>query len=279
MPEGDTIFRTAAVLQRALLGMEIVAAASIDPRGGRDRSATLVERRVEAVEARGKHIVIGFSGGIQLRTHLGMTGSWHLYRPGEPWQRPRAQASVVLETSELVAVCFSASTIEITRGASANSLPTIQRLGPDLMAEQPDLAEAVRRLRSRGEEEIGVALLDQQALAGIGNVYKSEALFLTGHHPWTPVSALDDGALLALVELARALLLANAHRGPRRTTASLDPSARLWVYGRRGRSCRRCGAVIRSGRLGPHARSTYWCPACQPSRDASHGERANRADP
>ena len=295
MPEGDTLFRTAEVLRAVLVGRAIVAARG---RPGGARLAMLEGRTVEGVEARGKHLLVGASGGLTLHTHLGMHGSWHRYGIGEPWRRSPRDAVAVIEVPGAVAVCFSAPTVELVETRALAVHPALSRLGPDLLAaphaarraadeatrapDEParatdapdshaDDAEMLRRLRhpARAGVAIGDALLDQRALAGIGNVYRSEVCFVERVDPFAPVTALDDPMLLRLVRTARRLLRANAHDPFR---ATVDPRvpvpsarARLWVYGRTGRPCRRCGALIRGAIGGPNARRVYWCPGCQPA--------------
>lgn len=274
MPEGDTIFRTANVLRATLVGRRI-SAARAQPRPGLRRVpdlSVLIGTTIENVEARGKHLLIGFSNGLTLRSHLRMRGSWHRYRPGERWKRPAHQASAVLETAESVAVAFDAPVVELLTDAALRRSGPLRELGPDLLGRSFDEEEALHRLRERDGEELGNALLDQRAVAGIGNVYKSEVAFLGGLDPWAAVRTLDDDELVGAVRTARRLLRANTRGGARVTTGSGARGEGLWVYGRAGRSCRRCGTPIRQGRQGELARLTYWCPRCQPSRGAGRNE-------
>jgi endonuclease-8 len=267
VPEGDTIFRTAAVLRRTLVG-GTVRRAFAQPRPGLTRVpplSRLVGSRVEAVEARGKHLLIGFSGGQWLRTHMRMKGSWHRYAPGEAWRLPLARASCVLETDAAVAVCFDAPEVELLSDLDLLRHRGLASLGPDLLAASFDAGDVLRRLRGRGDVDLGEALLDQGVLAGIGNVMKSETCFMERADPWAPVSAFTDPQLLALVDRARRLLAANTGGGGRVTTGRRGPGHALWVYSRGGRPCRRCGTLIRAGRQGEQARMTYWCPRCQRS--------------
>ncbi|MCU0256154.1 MAG: hypothetical protein MUF60_05390, partial [Vicinamibacterales bacterium] len=210
MPEGDTIFRTAHTLHLALSGREVLRFETAFAHLQRVHDQEPVTGRcVESVTARGKHVVMTFSGGLVLRTHMRMSGSWHVYRPGERWQLPRGLMRVIVATEAFEAVAFSVhdaewtSTDHLRRGA-------IGRLGPDLLAEAFDETEALRRLRARNADAIGLVLLDQRVVAGIGNVYKSEVLFLARVHPWTLVRDLDDGALSAVLAVGRRLLSANA---------------------------------------------------------------------
>ena len=270
MPEGDTIFRTADVLRAALIG-RVITAARAQPRPGLRHVpdlSVLAGARVERVEPRGKHLLIGFDNGITLRSHLRMSGSWHRYRPGEAWKRPMRQASAILETAEAVAVAFNTPVVELLTDAELRRSKPLRELGPDLLMTAFDEDEALRRLRERDAEELGTALLDQRAVAGIGNVIKSEVAFLEALDPWAPVRAFDDGELRSAMRTARRLLRANTRGGARVTTGSQAPGEALWVYGRGGRGCRRCGTPIRHGRQGELARLTYWCPRCQPQRSA-----------
>jgi len=270
MPEGDTIFRAARALDRALRGATVTGFESAYPALTRER---LVGRRVEGVEAAGKHLLVRFAGGLGLRTHLRMSGAWHLYRPGERWRRARGRARIVLSTEGFVAVGFDVPDAELLRGQEDLSRSVVGRLGPDLLGVRFDLQEAVRRLRARPDEEVGQALLDQSAVAGVGNEYKSELLFVCRVHPRTLIRSLSDDALKALLSRAREWMLRNVAepmRGPGRwTTGSHDPSRRVYVYGRAGRPCPRCGTPIAYGRHGAQARSTWWCPRCQPAQQTT----------
>lgn len=265
MPEGDTIFRTAETLRATLVGRRIIAARS-QPRPGLRRPpdlTRLVGATVASVESRGKHLLIGFDDGHTLRTHMRMRGEWHRYRKGEAWRRSPSMASAVLETADAVAVCFDAPVVELLTEVGLVRQPSLRALGPDLLAAEFDADEAVRRLRERDRIEIGEALLDQRAVAGIGNVYKSEVCFLEGADPWRAVGELHEAALRRLLATARRLLLAHAGGGRRVTTGDLVRGGGLWVYRRSGRPCRRCGTLIQSRRQGALARVTYWCPRCQ----------------
>jgi endonuclease-8 len=271
MPEGDTILRAARTLSRAISGKELdrLALGSVRDRGPLREIELRPHVRIEGVEARGKHLLISLSDGRTLHSHMGMTGSWHLYRPGEPW-RPRERAArAVLETEDAVAVCFTPQTLELL-SEPAEDAERIRRLGPDLSVDGADVAEAARRLRGLRppETEIGVALLDQRVSAGIGNVYKSETLSACRIDPFTHIGDLTDDEVRDLFATASALLRRNAATVMRSTV----PGG-LAVYGRAGRPCRQCGTAIRSRRQGEHARTTYWCPSCQPSR-ARIGTRA-----
>jgi endonuclease-8 len=259
MPEGDTIFRTATTLNRVLAGERITGFRSPLPTMA---DAGLVGKRIERVEARGKNLLIHIDDGRALYSHMRMAGSWHIYRPGESYQKPERQAKAVFETAAMVAVCFNAPVVALLTQREITRHPVLQRLGPDLLHSTFDGNEACRRLRERNELAIGVALIDQGALAGIGNIYKSETLFLCRMNPFRAVQAIPDPQLQELISKARELMMANLGSFPRTTRHALD-GQRLWVYGRSRRPCRRCGTIIRMKRQGTDARSTYWCPHCQ----------------
>ncbi len=231
------------------------------------RADLLVGRTVTEVVAIGKNLVIRFDSGLELRTHLGMKGSWHRYRPGERWRRPPARARISIEVPGAVAVCFDAPTAEILETRAESVHPPLARLGPDLLSDGFDPDEALRRLRApeRAEGSIATALLDQRALAGIGNVYCDETLFLERVDPFARVEDLPDATMRRLVARARTLL--DANRGTARRTTTPTPMAatggRLWVYGRAGRPCRRCGTVLVARRHGDLPRRRTWCPRCQ----------------
>ena len=261
MPEGDTILRAARALGASLQGKRVTSFESPLPRlAGADLSG----HRVEAVEARGKNLLVRFDDGRALRTHMRMTGSWHLYRPNERWKKPARLARVVLATEDAVAVCFNAPVVELLSARQLARHESLRRLGPDVLGEVFDLSEAVRRIASSGNRPIGEALILQSALAGVGNIYKSEALFLCGLDPFAAVVSLSENDLARVVAKARELMSANLDGTPRRTRRTPD-GASYWVYARSGKACFRCGTRIRMRRQGDAARSTYWCPVCQPA--------------
>jgi len=272
VPEGDTILRAARTMHRALAGRRVAAArAPMLPGAGE----SLAGRTVAGVAARGKNLLVHFDDGSALRTHMRMTGSWHLYRPGERWRKPGSLARVVLETDAWVAVCFSAPVVELLRAGEAERHEALSSLGPDILGETFDYAEAVRRLLALGETPLGEAVLAQRAVAGIGNIYKSETLFLVREDPFAPVGSVDEKRLARLLARARELMRSALGPTPRATrptmSRSRDPGARTWVYRREGRPCRRCGTEIRMRRQGLDRRSTYWCPKCQaPGRGTEH---------
>jgi endonuclease VIII len=236
-----------------------------------DDDVPFVGRTVEQVASRGKHLLLHLSGGLVLRTHMRMHGSWHLYRPGERWRRPRAAMRIVLATDAYEAVAFDVPVAELLDARGLVRSAELARLGPDLLGEPFDAAEAVRRIVARADAEIAEVLLDQRALAGIGNVFKSEVLFLEHVHPFRRIATIPQPDVASIVARARSLLLFNAAPSEasgtwtpaRRTTGRLHPGQRLWVYGRSGEPCFHCGSAVRHARQGPHARSTYWCEECQ----------------
>jgi endonuclease VIII len=261
MPEGDNLFRAATALRKALQGARVAAFHSDVPRVLRElEEKPLDGARIESVEARGKHLLVGFDDGRILHTHLRMSGSWHLYRKGERWRRPERNARAAVETDGgLVAVCFDAPVVELT---TAFGLRGLDRLGPDATTDGFDAAEALRRLRARGEMPVGEALLAQGALAGVGNVIKAEALFLCRQDPFQLVDAVPEAQLERLVAEAHRLLVQNREAGPRTSRRALT-GPRLWVYGRSGKPCLECGDTVRMRRQGALGRSTYYCPRCQ----------------
>jgi len=265
VPEGDTIFQTAAALRPLLVGKQILAASARAPGPQIQR---VVGAHVTAVEPIGKHMLIRFDNGLTLHTHMRMAGTWHRYAPGERWRMPTWKARVVLEVPEHVVVCFNAPVAELMQDRAVDLHPSLVSLGPDLLAADFDAADAFGRLRARASAEIAEALADQRVMAGVGNVYKGEVLFIESVNPWTPVSALSDDKLQSLIATSRTLLLENAAaKGPHRVTTQGDPAARgksLWVYGRANTPCARCGTPIRTRRQGELNRPTYWCPQCQP---------------
>ncbi len=233
----------------------------------------VVGRLIESVSARGKHLLMAFSGDLVLRTHLRMNGSWHIYPSGASWQRPARDMRVLVCTAEACGVGFNIPVAELLSSRDLDRHRQLRALGPDLLAEPFDRAEVVRRMQARRGEAIAGVLLNQQVLAGIGNVFKSEILFLAGIHPLTPVDDVPPPDLDRIVGIAREQLAANVMTRSqtlssaigRRTTRSLNPRETLWVYSRGGKPCRRCGAAIQSAKSGLDARPTYWCPNCQPA--------------
>jgi endonuclease VIII len=276
MPEGDTIFRAAHTLNRALAGHRVVRFESVYPALTRvHEDHPLTGRTIESVTAQGKHVLMRFSGDLVLRTHLRMNGSWHIYRRGERWQRPRRDMRIVIATDSFEAVGFNVPAAEFLDRKSIARQDDLRRMGPDLLAESFDEDEAVRHLRERATTEISDALLNQRVVAGAGNVYKSEVLFICGVNPFLQVERLEEGTLRQILRAARKYLHANVtdprvgivtYTGYRRTTRRADPGERLYVYGRARQPCRKCGTPIQVKAQGRDARLTYWCPACQPAQ-------------
>jgi endonuclease VIII len=270
MPEGDTIHRAAATLRAALVGrtlerVELPRHPPPLPRLG---------ARIERVEARGKHLLIRTSDGLTVHTHQRMTGSWHLYRPGERWRKSPRSARVVLGVPGIEAVCFSAPIVEVLDDHTLARHPSLRALGPDLCDPAADLDVVLHRLRRLVDDQrgIGDALLDQRLACGIGNVYRCDVLFLHGLHPSTPVADVDETTRRSLFGTAARLLRANLH-GEMRTTVEGARTGTLWVHGRGGEPCRRCGERILVERLGEQARHAYHCPGCQPA-PARTGQRS-----
>jgi len=276
MPEGDTIHRAAATLNRALAGQNVVRFESVFPALTRVHvDHPLTSMKFEKVQSVGKHLLMHFSGGLVLRTHMRMHGSWHIYRPGERWRRSARDMRVLVATADFEAVGFNIPVAEFIKIDARRDLAKhagLAKLGPDALDTRFDRDEAVRRLRTRPSSPIADALLDQRLMAGVGNVFKSEVLFSCGISPFATVAALDDRQLQHLVDTSRKLLQANVrtsstglttHTGRRRTTGRDNPAESAWVYGRARLPCRRCGTTIEVRKHGTDARLTYWCPECQ----------------
>jgi endonuclease VIII len=262
MPEGDTLARSAAGLRPWLVG-RVIRAARVRQPG--PRLEQVIGAMVTGVEATGKNLLVRLDNGLEIRTHLGMHGSWHRYRPGERWRRAPSRARLVLEVPDSVAVCFDAPVVELFEQRAEHLHPSLSRLGPDLLRDDADLDEAVRRLRApdRADSSIAEALLDQRALAGIGNEVKNAVLWQEGLSPFGRIGDLDDATLRALVDAAAAMLRAGAATGSRPRS----------IYRRAGRPCPRCGTLVRvvhQGRDLP--RLTFWCPACQGPEDTPRRE-------
>jgi endonuclease-8 len=262
VPEGDTVHLAGKRLRAALTGHTLLR--------GELRHPRLVEhdlagRTVLDVATVGKHLLTRFDDGRTLHSHFRMDGSWHLYRPGMSWQRPAHEARAVLETADRVAVGFLLHDLELLPTAQEDRL--VGHLGPDLL--DPDwsdahAAEALRRFTARGDSELGLVLLEQRVMAGVGNLYKAEVCFLLGLSPWTLVRDVPDPA--KAIALSRKLLLRNADRPEQSTTGELGRGRQHWVYERAGQRCRRCGTRIRTAEQGDgvYARVANWCPRCQP---------------
>jgi endonuclease VIII len=262
VPEGDTVWLAAKRMHAALAGARLRRGELRVPQLA---ATDLAGRTVSEVVARGKHLLIRFADGWTLRTHFRMDGSWHIYRPGTRWRGgPAFAVRAVLATERWECVGYRLHDVAMVRTEHEDEL--VGHLGPDVLGPDWDLDAALCRLRSSPDEQIGVALLDQRNLAGIGNLYKVESLFLAGVHPWARVADVAD--LTGLVERARTLMLANREHPEQSTTGDLRRGQDHWVYGRKGRPCRRCGTPVLLGDQGPdlQERVTYWCPHCQAAR-------------
>jgi endonuclease-8 len=267
VPEGDNIHQHAGELGGRLVGQTVTA---LYARGV--AYPALVGQVVTSVEAQGKHLLIGIGDGARVHVHLGMTGSLRLVPRSNLPLSAAARASLVVATDEVAAVWSRAHTVEVLRAAFAHAHPVLRALGPDLLDAGFDAAVAITRARERPPQTtVGELLLDQRVAAGIGNVYKSEVLFLEHVDPWTPVAQLDDPTLTRVYERARTLMLSNLGPWRRTTTANLARGdwgargrGRLFVYRRAGRPCYVCGAAVATNSQGAPPRSTYFCPRCQP---------------
>ncbi|HEX3969327.1 MAG TPA: DNA-formamidopyrimidine glycosylase family protein [Edaphobacter sp.] len=279
MPEGDTIYRAARALQKAIGGKMVTAFETGLAKLARvDDDTPLAGRVVEKVESRGKWCLIYFSGDLILVTHMLMNGSWHLYRTGERWQMPRTRMRVVIRTAEWEAVGFNVPVAEFHTARSLARSSQVPKLGPDILSESFSVENGLARLaayaRDNPDAEIAVVLLNQQVLAGLGNVYKSEVAFAAGVSPFRAMCTITPREMELMVDAAQRYMKANVvdgkgdgivtYSGNRRTTRAMDREERLWVYRRQGQECRRCGAVVMMRKQGTQARSTYWCPDCQP---------------
>jgi endonuclease-8 len=269
VPEGDTVWNTARVLERGLVGQEIVRGEFRVPRLA---GADVAGWRVAGSASRGKHLLLRLSDRDgkpwTLHSHLRMDGSWRVFRSGERWRGgPAHLIRVVLRTAAAAAVGYHLHELDLVPADREGTL--VDHLGPDLLGADWDLDEAVRRLMRVPDREISDALLDQRNLAGIGNLYKTETLFLRGINPWRRVGEVPD--LAAVVTLAQRLLAANKGRWQQATTGSRRRGEEHWVFERAGSPCRRCGTTIRRERQGDHERISYWCPRCQPGDDAPPG--------
>ena len=276
MPEGDTIFRTARTLSRALLNKPITRFETAYAQlASANDEIPFVGQTIQHIEARGKWLLIHFSQGPILATHMLMSGSWHIYRPGESWQEKPANARIQIETEDYLAVGFRIPVARMYTQATLARDRKIPCSDRDVLSESFDAASAVTRLMARSNDELGDTLLRQDILAGVGNVFKSEICFLAGLSPFRKVATIARAQAEELVATAQRLLAANVledsgdtvmtYKGrSRRTTNSANPDENLWVYGRKNEPCRRCKTPIQRALQGPNARSTYWCPACQP---------------
>jgi endonuclease-8 len=279
MPEGDTIYRAARAMQRAL-GGKIVTGFDIGlAKLARTHDDTsLLGRTIEKIESRGKWLLIFFSGDLILVTHMLMSGSWHLYRTGEKWRMGRDRMRVVIRTIDWEAVAFNVPIAEFHTTRSLERSGQVPKLGPDLLSPDFTVVSGIDRLRDHAiaypDDEIAVVLLNQRVLAGLGNVYKSEVAFAAGVNPFRAMQTITSKEMETMVDVAQRYMKANVldgsgdgivtYSGNRRTTRANNREERLWVYGRQGEECRRCGTSIMMRKQGEQVRSTYWCPECQP---------------
>jgi endonuclease VIII len=251
MAEGDTILRAARRIEAAIGGQDLAVRA----RSGQARAAGLARvdgRRLERVEAHGKHLLLHF-GDLVLHSHMGMSGAWHVYSRGARWRKPAGAAWVSLRGAELETVQFGGPTLRLLSTTQLRSDPVLSRLGPDILALEFDPGAARARLQAKPERELGEALLDQRLIAGIGNIFKSEACFAVKLSPWRKVGALEDGEVECVLEAGRRLMRESVEKG--------RPSRA--VYRRAGQPCPACGTPIAARGQGDANRRTYWCPCCQ----------------
>ena len=273
MPEGDTIFRAAVVLRRVLAGQLVTGFEIVAPKVSlAARPESIVGSRIETIESNGKHLFITFGTPqrVVLHTHMKMSGSWHVYRPGERWWEPESEARVVIRTERAGAPCFHPPIVELLTEKELGLHRVVSQLGPDIIRDEFDMDEAIRRLRSNGDRDVATALLDQRAISGIGNVFKVEALFLARTSPWAQVRDLDDAKLREIVEHARTLIRLNRSGGQRRTHFGLNTAERMWVDERAGLPCHVCGTRVESGWHPDEVRKSWYCPTCQGVTSVPH---------
>lgn len=261
MPEGDTVWLAAQRMNRVLAGNELTRGELRVPQLA---ALDLTGHTVAEVVSRGKHMIFRFSDGHTLRSHFRMDGSWHINPVGQPWRGgPAFAVRAVLSTAQTDCVGYRLQDLSYVPTAEEESL--VGHLGPDLLGPDWDAVEAVRRLGRDDGAEIGVALLDQRNLAGIGTLYRTEGLFLAGIKPQRRVGDIEPADMPGVVDRIRRLMLHNRERSQQSTTGSLRRGETHWIFERGGRACRRCGSRIERGKQGPvlYERVTYWCPNCQ----------------
>ncbi len=279
MPEGDTIYRAARALGKALTGKVVTGFdTNLAPIARVNDDSPLKGRVIEKVESRGKWCLVWFSGDLILVTHMLMSGSWHIYRTGEKWWMGKSRMRVAVSVEGWQAVAFNVPIVEFHTTRSLERSSQVPKLGPDMLSDEFTVESGIARLEAYGlehpEAEIAVVLLNQRVLAGLGNVYKSEVAFAAGVNPFRAMRTITDREREIMVDKSQQWLKANVldgsgdgivtYSGNRRTTNSMRREDRLWVYGRQGQECRRCGATVMMRKQGEQARSTYWCPGCQP---------------
>ena len=279
MPEGDTIYRSARAMQRAIGGKICTGfETGLAPLARVNDDAPLTGRLIEKVESKGKWLLVSFSGDLVLVTHMLMSGSWHLYKAGEKWWMGRDRMRAVIRTADWQAVAFNVPVAEFHTARTLARYSQIPKLGVDALSEEYTVEKGVATLREYGqahpEAEIAVVLLNQRVIAGLGNVYKSEVAFAAGVNPFRAMCTMTERELEVMAEVSQKWLKVNVadgmgdgivtYSGNRRTTGASNREERLFVYGRQGQECRRCGALVQMRKQGEQARSTYWCPECQP---------------
>jgi endonuclease VIII len=270
VPEGDTIHSAARRVGAALVGSEIVSVETPQPRHAKDRwPERLAGRDVREVGAHGKHLFVRFDGGLTLHSHLRMGGAWGVYPRGKRWHRSQRRAWLVIRTPDHEVVQFDGPVLELMTEGRTRFDQVLAGLGPDILGEEFQEEAYLRRLREDDQTRgIGDALLDQRNLAGIGNIWKSEACFMAGVDPWRRLRNVSDHEALALVRGARPLMQLSVERRGRPVTWEPDrpprgKENRYWVFNRDGRPCRRCGTIVLARGQGDDNRTTYWCPECQ----------------
>ncbi len=279
MPEGDTIYRSARAMQRAIGGKVCTGfETGLAPLARVNDDTPIAGRTIEKVEARGKWLLVHFSGDLILLTHMLMSGSWHLYRTGETWWMGKDRMRAVIRTTDWQAVAFNVPVAEFHTARSLERNTQVPKLGVDVLGAGYTVEAGIAKLKAYGaahpEADIAVVLLNQRVLAGLGNVYKSEVAFAAGVNPFRAMATIIDREYEIMAEVAQRWMKQNVvdgagdgivtYSGNRRTTGNSNRDDRLWVYGRKGQECRRCGAAIEMRKQGLQARSTYWCPHCQP---------------
>jgi len=263
VPEGDTVYRLVKSLRPGLVGSVLTGCSVRVPKYA---EVDLTGERIDSIDSVGKHILMRV-GPALIHSHLKMEGAWHSYKRGERWRRPAHEARIVLDTVDRQAVGFALGILEILPISEEDA--AVGYLGPDLLGPSWDADEVQRRMETEGDRAIGLVLLDQRIMAGLGNVYRSEICFLKGVLPTTPTSG--SGELASWIDMSRRTIVANRDRPERVFTGDTRKGRQKWVYGRSGKPCRRCGTPIRREWLGDppvpgqgaQDRVVYWCPNCQ----------------
>jgi endonuclease-8 len=258
MPEGDTIRSAANRIGAALIGREIESIETPHPRHGKDAwPDKLAGRKVRAVDAHGKHLLMRFEGGLTLHSHLRMTGAWAVYPRGKRWKRAPHRAWLVIRTADHEVVQFDGPVLELMTDGRSRFDQRIAGLGPDVLADEFDETTFIRRLREDDQTRtLGDALLDQRNVAGLGNIWKTEGCFHAAIDPWRRLRDVSDEEALSVIRAVRPPMQASVANG-------FPKSEALRIYRRAGTACPRCGTTIRSRGQGDDNRLTYWCPGCQ----------------